>query len=343
MRIGGRIMGLVLAAFATAAVLPAAARAASVPSGFHISVLAHVAGAREIAPCGNTLYVGTMEGGVFAVALDSGRVAPVAGRFEAPNGVACANAHLYVADRTRILTYSLSAEGTINGAATTIRSGLPDLAHHGFRYIAAGPDGRLYVSIGSPCNICKPQGLQGTIVSMNEDGSGFSTVATGIRNSVGFDWGPSGALYFTDNGADDMGDNIPPDELNEVSSPGAFYGFPYFGGRVRLKGFENAEPPQPQVPPVFEFQAHVATLGLHFYRGSMLGLAGDAFVAEHGSWNRSVPVGREVVLLHFEGGKPMGVETFARGIGRPVDVKELADGTLLISDDTGGTIWRVTR
>jgi glucose/arabinose dehydrogenase len=326
-----------------AAGVTVSALAASVPSGFHIGVLAHVPDARAMAPCGKTLYVGTTGNKVYVVALDGGQVATVPGRFEAPNGVACSNDRLYVAERTRVLTFPLSADGAIAGAATTIHSGFPDLAHHGLRYIAIGPDKRLYVSIGSPCNICKPQGLQGTIVSMNEDGSGFSTVATGIRNSVGFDWSSSGTLYFTDNGADDMGDNIPPDELNQVSSPGAFYGFPYFGGRVRLKGFEKAAPPAPQVPPVFEFQAHVASLGLHFYRGSMLGLGGDAFVAEHGSWNRSVPVGREVVLLRFEGGRPTGVEPFARGVGRPVDVKETADGAVLISDDTGGTIYRVTR
>ena len=150
-------------------------------------------------------------------------------------------------------------------------------------------------------------------------------------------------MFFTDNGADDMGDNIPPDLLNEAHAPGAFYGFPYVQGHVRLKGFENAEPPRPPVPPVFEFQAHVATLGIHFTRGAMLGLGGDALVAEHGSWNRTVPVGYEVVLLHFQGGRPTNVEPFARGVGRPVDVKELADGTVIISDDTGGTIYRVTR
>ncbi|HWG04538.1 MAG TPA: PQQ-dependent sugar dehydrogenase [Beijerinckiaceae bacterium] len=333
----------IAAAFPAMLSMSAASLAENVPPGFHVAALAHVAGAREIAPCGRMLYVGRAQGNVSAVALDSGKVTTIAGRFEAPNGVACSATHLYVADRTRIIAYPLSPDGTISGAAATIHSGFPDLAHHGLRYIAVGPDARLYVSIGSPCNICKPQGLEGTIVSMNPDGSGFATVAHGIRNSVGFDWSPSGTLFFTDNGADDMGDNIPPDELNEVNGANPFFGFPYFGGRVRLKGFETAEPPQPQVAPVFEFQAHVATLGLHFYRGAMLGLDGDAFVAEHGSWNRSVPVGRALVLLRFQGGRPTSVETFARGIGRPVDVKELADGALVVSDDAGGTIWHITR
>src|SRR5260370_14064862 len=167
--------------------------------------------------------------------------------------------------------------------------------------------------------------------------------AWGVRNSVGFDWGPGGTLFFTDNGADGMGDNIPPDELNEGSS-GAFYGFPYFGGRVRLRGFEGATPPASPVAPVFEFPAHVATLGIHFYRGGALpGYSGDAFVAEHGSWNRSVPDGYQVVAVRFSGGRPTGAEPFARDIGRPVDVKELPDGSLVISDDTGGAIYRVSR
>jgi glucose/arabinose dehydrogenase len=342
MGVGSRLTGLFFAALMAGLFALPEVQAASVPAGFRVSVLAHVPGAREMAPCGNVLYVGTVRSAVYAVAVDSGQVTRIPRSFVAPNGVACAGARLYVADRTEVLAFPLSAEGAITGAATIVHAGFPDLAHHGLRYLAVGPDGRLYVSIGSPCNICKPQGLEGTIVSMNADGSGLSTMATGIRNSVGFDWNSAGTMFFTDNGADDMGDNIPPDLLNELHAPGAFYGFPYVQGHVRLKGFENAEPPQPSVPPVFEFQAHVATLGIHFYRGSMLGLGGDALVAEHGSWNRTVPVGYQVVLLRFTGGRPT-LEPFARGVGRPVDVKELADGTLLISDDTGGTIYRVTR
>jgi glucose/arabinose dehydrogenase len=340
---GSRMTGVVFAALLTGAFALRDAQAASVPAGFRVSVLAHVPGAREMAPCGNTLYAGTAGSAVFAVALDSGRVTRVPGSFTAPNGVACAGNRLYVAERTRISAFPLSPEGTVAGPATTVRGGLPDLAHHGLRYIAVGPDGRVYVSIGSPCNICRPQGLEGRIVSMNADGSGLSTVATGIRNSVGFDWDASGTLFFTDNQADGMGDNIPPDLVNEVRQPGAFYGFPYVQGQVRLKGFENAEPPQSPVPPVYELQAHVAPLGIHFYRGSMLGLRGDAFIAEHGSWNRTVPVGYQVVLLDFEGGRPTSLEPFARGVGRPVDVKELADGALVISTDAGSTIYRVTR
>jgi glucose/arabinose dehydrogenase len=131
-----------------------------------------------------------------------------------------------------------------------------------------------------------------------------------------------------------MGDDIPPDELNALR-PGGFYGFPYFGGRIRLKGFEDARPPARQIPPVFDFQAHVATLGIHFFRS----LGGDALVAEHGSWNRSIPVGRQVVRVRFQGGRPVSATTFLRGVGRPVDVKEAPDGSVLVSDDAGGAIY----
>jgi glucose/arabinose dehydrogenase len=131
-----------------------------------------------------------------------------------------------------------------------------------------------------------------------------------------------------------MGDDIPPDELNALR-PGGFYGFPYFGGRIRLKGFEEARPPARQIPPVFNFQAHVATLGIHFFRS----LGGDALVAEHGSWNRSVPVGRQVVRVRFQGGRPVSATTFLRNVGRPVDVKEAPDGSILVSDDAGGAIY----
>ena len=300
-----------------------------------VSLLARVPGAREMAVCGKTLFVGTKGSAVYAVPVAGGRARVAAGGFVAPNGVACAGRRLFVASRDRITAFDIGPGGAL-GARRAIRAGLPNFAHHGLRYVGVGPDGRLYVSLGSPCNICQPKGLEGTIVSMKPDGSDLRRVAWGVRNSVGFDW-RSGVLFFTDNGADTMGDNIPPDELNEVTRLGAFFGFPYWGGRVRLKGFERASPPQAQTPPVFEFQAHVATLGIHFFPS----LGGDALVAEHGSWNRTVPVGRQVVRVHFSGGRPVGVRTFVRGVGRPVDVKGAPNGAILVSDDVGGAIYAI--
>jgi glucose/arabinose dehydrogenase len=318
--------------FALAAALAAASGAILAPAAAQAALLARVPAAREMAVCGDTLFVGTKGSSVYAVPLAGGQARVAASGFSAPNGVACAGGRLFVASRDRIAAFDIGPGGALSGRRD-IAGGLANSGVHALRYIGIGPDSRLYVSLGSPCNICRPAGLAGTIVSMDQNGGDVRRVAWGVRNSVGFDW-RGGTMFFTDNGADLMGDDIPPDELNELQ-PGGFYGFPYFGGRIRLKGFENAEPPAPQIPPVFEFQAHVATLGLHFFRS----LGGDALVAEHGSWNRSVPVGREVVRVHFEGGRPVSVAPFLRGVGRPVDVKEAPDGSVLVSDDSGGAVY----
>ncbi|MEZ2128811.1 MULTISPECIES: sorbosone dehydrogenase family protein [unclassified Sinorhizobium] len=295
-------------------------------------LLARVPAAREMAVCGDILFVGTKGSSVYAVPLSGGRARRVASGFSAANGVACSRNRLFVASRDRVTAFDIGQGGALSGRRD-IRRDLPNSGGHSLRYIAIGPDSRLYISLGSPCNICLPRGLQGTIVSMNQDGSDLRRVASGVRNSVGFDW-RGGTMFFTDNGADRMGDDIPPDELNELR-PGGFYGFPYFGGEIRLKGFHDATPPAGQIAPVFNFQAHVATLGIHFFRS----LGGDALVAEHGSWNRSVPVGRQVVRVRFQGDRPVSATTFLRDVGRPVDVKEAPDGSVLVSDDAGGAIY----
>jgi glucose/arabinose dehydrogenase len=320
------VLAWIGAALSCAGVLGASAAASA-------AVFTRVPAAREMAVCGDTLFVGTKGPSVYAAPIAGGRARPVAGGYSAANGVACSGSRLFVASRDRIDSFAIGPGGSLSDRNTIMR-GLPYSGVHSLRYIAVGPDGRLYVSFGSPCNICMPRGLQGEIVSMGQDGSGLQRVAWGIRNSVGFAW-RDGVLFFTDNGADGMGDNVPPDLLNEASEAGGFYGFPFFGGPIRLKGFADAAPPAPHVPPVFDFQAHVASLGIHFFPQ----LGGDALVAEHGSWDRSVPVGRAVVRVHFEGGRPVSVSTFARGVGRPVDVKQAPDGSVLISDDAGGAVY----
>ncbi|CAH2407486.1 PQQ-dependent sugar dehydrogenase [Mesorhizobium ventifaucium] len=317
---------------ALVSVAAAASGVALGPGPARAEVLARVPAAREMAVCGDILFVGTKRSSVYAVPVSGGRARRVASGFSAPNGVACSRGRLFVASSDRVTAFDIGPGGALSGRRD-IRRGLPNSGAHNLRYIAVGPDSRLYVSFGSPCNICLPRGLQSTIVSMNQDGSDLRRVAWGVRNSVGFAW-RGGTMFFTDNGADRMGDDIPPDELNALR-PGGFYGFPYFGGRTRLKGFQDARPPAQQIPPVFEFQAHVATLGIHFFRS----LGGDALVAEHGSWNRSVPVGRQVVRVRFRGGRPVSATTFLRGVGRPVDVKEAPDGSVLVSDDAGGAIY----
>ncbi|CDX19699.1 conserved exported hypothetical protein [Mesorhizobium sp. ORS 3324] len=298
----------------------------------HAALLARVPAAREMAVCGDMLFVGTRGSSVYALPVSGGRARRVASGFSAANGVACAGNRLFVASRNTVTAFDIGPGGALSGRRD-IRRGLANSGVHSFRYIGVGPDSRLYVSLGSPCNICQPRGLQGTIVSMKQDGSDLRRVAWGVRNSVGFDW-HGGTMFFTDNGADRMGDDIPSDELNELR-PGGFYGFPYFGGQIRLNGFRDARPPAQQIRPVLEFQAHVATLGIHFFRS----LGGDALVAEHGSWNRSTPVGRQVVRVRFQGGRPVSATTFLRGVGRPVDVKEAPDGSILVSDDSGGAIY----
>jgi glucose/arabinose dehydrogenase len=337
---------IVLVNFLMNACMLGSVQAENVPKGFRISILARVPEARSMSVCGNTLFVGTSGDAVYSVPLDGqGGVKRVAHGLVTPNGVACHAGHLYVAMRDRVSAWPLSPTGALVGEPTDIITGLPTEAHHGRRYIRFGPDDKLYLSIGTPCNICSPQGLQGSILRMNPDGSNQEVIATGLRNSVGFDWHPSTrSLFFTDNGADGMGNNRPPDELNEARQVGGWYGFPYFGGTDRLPGFETKAPPREQTSPVFNFPAHAATLGIHFYRGSMFphGYRGSAFVAEHNDWNRSAPGNYRIVQLNFREGEPMMADAFVTGLGPPVDIKELLDGSLVVSSDVLGVIYRIT-
>src|SRR5438552_388310 len=220
-RIGLLALAFTIAAASGVTLAPSAARAA---------LLARVPAAREMAVCGDTLFVGTKGSAVYAVPLSGGAARVAASGFSAPNGVACSRGRLFVASRNRVTAFDIGRAGALSGRRD-IRRGLPNSGVHSLRYIAVGPGSRLYASFGSPCNICQPGGLQGTIVSMDQNGSDLRRDAWGVRNSVGFDWRGS-TMFFTDNGADRMGDNIPPDELNALR-PGGFYGFPYFGGQIR--------------------------------------------------------------------------------------------------------------
>ena len=189
---------------------------------------------------------------------------------------------------------------------------------------------------------------------MDEDGTNWQVVADGVRNSVGFDWHPiTGELWFTDNGADRMGDDTPPDELNRVTKAGQHFGFPYLGGKTtKLAGYKNRTPPMKVTPAEIEFQAHTANLGIEFYTGDMFPTEykNDAFIAQHGSWNRSTPVGYRIMRVRFDAaGNAIGKEVFADGwlvdgepIGRPVDLEELPDGSLLVSDNHANVIYRIS-
>jgi len=365
---------LVAAGFATIATLTAGDAIAGefdailsrikLPPGFNISIYAEVPRARSIVvgkPLG-TIYVGSRHGSVHSL-RDTNRdgvadeILERASELNVPNGVAMQDSILYIALNEKIVKWPVPAE--FDSALPLqplldVYTGLPGDFLHGWRYSKFGPDRKLYVAVGAPCNICETEGLTGTIIRMNPDGSDMEVVARGVRNSVGFDWHPkTGKLFFTDNGADDMGDDIPADELNMVNEVGEHFGYPWFGGKsVKLTGFENATPPGRVTEPVIEFQAHSANLGIQFYDGDMFPAEykHDAFVAQHGSWNRTEPVGYQIVRVRFDdAGNAVGKEVFASGwledfdaVGRPVDIAELPDGSLLVSDDFAGVIYRIS-
>lgn len=333
------------------------------PPGFTITEFARVPEARSLTQSaqGGAIFVGS-RGGVLHALVDKdadGRaelVTELAADLDIPNGVAVRDGQLFIALNDRIVSWRISKNPSENfGAVTEILDGLPDDGHHGWRYAKFGPDGKLYVSIGAPCNICDPEGLEGTIIRLNPDGTGSEVVARGIRNSVGFDWhSASGELWFTDNGADRMGDDLPPEEFNRMSQTGLHYGFPYEGGQgVKLTGYEDLASPEPTIRAEVVFQAHTAPLGVTFYTAETFpkDYKGDAFIAQHGSWNRSEKVGYRVMRVKFDNaGNPIGQEVFIDGwltadgdvLGRPVDIMQTPDGSLLISDDHQDVVYRVS-
>ncbi len=329
------------------------------PPGFSISVYAEVPGAREmtLGP-GGTLFVGTREGNVYAV-VDAGdgtkakEVLTLAKDLDEPNGVAVRDGALYVSEVSRILRFdAIESRLRSPGRPVVVTDALPKDAHHGWKFIAFGPDGWLYVPIGAPCNICKRSDPYATISRMHPDGSGFEVYARGVRNTVGFDWDPATKeLWFTDNGRDWMGDDTPPDELDHAPAPGMHFGFPWcHGGDVKDPEFGRERPCSDFTKPEVRFPAHVATLGMRFYTGAMFPAAfrGRIFVAEHGSWNRKKKIGYRVVTVAVKGGKAGPEEVFADGWlegekawGRPVDVLVRPDGSLLVSDDKAGVVYRI--
>jgi glucose/arabinose dehydrogenase len=371
-QMAGPAIALVVAAMFAVALArgPAAASMADrieLPEGFSAEVWADAEGARTLLVVDelDAVLIGTRGDRIYAAVDADGdfraeRVETVFTGLHVANGLAWSDGHLYVALQDRIVRYAApDLESLKRAEPEVIFDGLPDDSHHGWRYAGFGPDGMLYVAVGAPCNICAVDGLEGTIVRLDVRGGPGAAAepevfASGVRNSVGFDWQPgSGEMYFTDNGADWMGDDSPPDELNRARRPGLFFGFPYYGGgHDRTREFVRRQPPQPVTFPVVPFGAHVAALGMEFYDGRMFPEAyrGDAFVAQHGSWNRTVPDGYRVVRVRFdEAGRARGYETFAAGFlrggeawGRPVDVAVLGDGSLLVSDDRAGAIYRIT-
>jgi glucose/arabinose dehydrogenase len=334
------------------------------PPGFAIELWARVDNARQMTlgrtdGQGGTLFVGSMQAGkVQAVSFDASftarRISLIASGLKLPAGVAYRDGSLYVSAVNRILRYDDIEQRLANPPAPVlVTDQLPSETHHGWKFIAFGPDDKLYVPVGAPCNICQPDARRhANIMRMNPDGSALEVYSRGVRNSVGFDWHPrSRELWFTENGRDLLGDDLPPDELNHAPRSGMHFGFPYcHAGDLPDPDFGAGHRCAEFAPPAQKLGAHVAALGMRFYTGTMFPAPyrNQVFIAEHGSWNRAQKVGYRVALVRFQGNRAVAYESFASGWlqgetawGRPADLLVLPDGSLLVADDYAGAIYRI--
>jgi glucose/arabinose dehydrogenase len=333
------------------------------PQGFQIDIYADkVENARSMALGDKgTLFVGTRKAGKVYAIVDRDRdkradeVITLAKGLNMPNGVAFRDGSLYVAEVSRVLRFD-NIEGRLKKPpkAAIVRDDFPTDRHHGWKFIRFGPVGKLYIPVGAPCNICEQKDERySTIMRMNPDGSTLEVYAQGVRNTVGFDWHPvTKELWFTDNGRDWLGDDRPPDELNHAPGKGLHFGFPYcHGGDIPDPDYGAKRGCDQFVPPAMRLGPHVAALGMRFYNGSMFPsqYRNQIFIAEHGSWNRTLPIGYRITLVRFNGSQAKKYEVFAEGWlkggkawGRPVDVLITDDGALLVSDDRAGVIYRIS-
>ncbi|MCY4260465.1 MAG: PQQ-dependent sugar dehydrogenase [Rhodobacteraceae bacterium] len=349
------------------------------PDGFRIELYAIGPNARSMAvgPAGNVTIVGTRRGKVWAVTdLDGDGVAEnvrdfaPAVTFAIPNGPCFAgDGSLYIAEQNRVLlfpdaeafheapdiaAFNLIAQGDLIPAAE-------ESFNHSARVCRVGPDDKLYISLGQPYNVHPPGKGElydefgiGGMIRINRDGTGREVYTYGIRNSVGHDFHPeTGELWFTDNQVDGMGDDIPPGELNRQTEAGQNFGFPWYGGgRTRTREYASEVPPDDLVFPVVETIAHAADLGMIFYTGDMFPARyrHAIFSAQHGSWDRTEPVGARVMVTFINEEGNARMEPFAEGwldengdyLGRPMDVAQLHDGSILISDDFAGALYRIS-
>lgn len=333
------------------------------PPGFTIGLYVEmVPGARSLAVgARGTVFVGSRSAGKVYALVDtrgSGRadaVHTIASGLDSPNGVAFRDGSLYVAEIHRVLRFDGIESRLANPPKpVVVNDTFPREGHHGWKFIRFGPDGNLYVPVGAPCNVCESRDPRfASIMRMKPDGSALEIFASGVRNTVGFDWHPvTGDLWFTDNGRDWLGDDQPPDELNRAPARGLHFGFPYrYGRNVPDPDYGRKRPTGTFVPAEQELGPHVASLGMRFYTGSMFPAPyrNRIFIAEHGSWNRSDPLGYRVTMVRLEGNRPVAYEVFADGWlqegnawGRPVDLEMLPDGSMLVSDDKAGVVYRIT-
>lgn len=333
------------------------------PVGFSIAVYSdQVVSARGMAVADSGIvYVASRTGGKVFALIDSGnkhvadKVVTVASGLDSPIGLTLLNGALFVAERFRVVRFD-DIENTYDKSPPLhiVKDDFPKDAWHGEKIIKAGPDGKLYIPIGAPCNSCnREQDVHTKIHRMNPDGTQFEVYARGVRNSVGFGWHPlTREFWFTDNGRDELGDNMPSDKLNHAPRPGMHFGFPYCqGGVVPDPEFHAGRACSEFTEPAVKLGPHVASLGMHFYTGKQFPeqYRNQLFIAEHGSWNRSQKIGYRVALVTLYGDKVVSDTVFVEGflqnekvLGRPVDVAQLPDGSMLISDDFGGRIYRVS-
>jgi glucose/arabinose dehydrogenase len=350
------------------------------PEGFKISLFAIAPDARHLAvgPQGIAVFVGTRKSDVWVVTdRNKDRVADEVKRFapsidlKIPNGVCFSkDGFLFVVEQNRVLMFP-AAEFFYESPDVAVAAIVPqgklipvdeESYNHTARVCDVGPDDKLYISLGQPFNVPPPEKADlykqmgiGGIIRMDRDGKNREVYAYGVRNSVGHDFNPkNGELWFDDNQVDGMGDDIPPGELNRITKAGQHFGFPWYGGgKVRTVEYKDSDPPKDSVFPQVEHVAHAADLGMTFYSGSMFPAKyrGGIFSAQHGSWNRTKPVGARVMFTPVnEDGTAGKTEPFAEGwlletgeyLGRPVDAAQLADGSLLVSDDLAGAVYRIS-
>ncbi len=333
------------------------------PPGFEINIYAsNVENARSMALGDKgTLFVGTREAGKLYAIVDrdqddrADEIITLARGLKMPNGVAFRKGALYVAEVSRVSRYD-NIEDQLNDPPkpVVVRDDFPRDRHHGWKFIRFGPDGMLYIPVGAPCNVCKRSDERyATIMRMNPSGTGLEIFARGVRNTVGFDWHPeTRKLWFTDNGRDWLGDEQPPDELNHAPRKGLHFGFPYcHGGSIPDPEYSSNRACDEFIPPAMSLGPHVAALGMRFYTGTMFpkDYSNQIFIAEHGSWNRTIPIGYRLSLVRLANNRAVTYEVFAEGWlrngrawGRPVDVLMMPDGALLVSDDRANAIYRIS-
>jgi glucose/arabinose dehydrogenase len=330
------------------------------PKGFRVEIYASgIANARSLrlGDKGVVFVSNRQLDKVYAIVDRDGKreIKMIASGLDRPNGLAFHKGALYIGEGTKISKLDNIEDKLDNPPQpAVIYDDLPNHQSHGWKFIAIGPDGKLYINVGAPCNICIPPDTNAQIRRINLDGTGAEAFARGVRNSVGFDWHPvTKELYFTDNGRDWLSEDLPEDELNRVTKAGQHFGFPYcHQGNFTDREFGWGRSCEEFVKPVVLLGPHSAALGMRFYTGKMFPetYRNAIFIARHGSWNRTKKVGGDIVVAKLnKDGSVKTVEPFLTGFlqnneywGRPVDVQVMKDGALLVSDDYAGAVYRVT-